>query len=120
MFLECRYYIHIFYAWLHVSDSQGHLHATHFFFMESTALCLLLPTVLVNVCPHYSQFWCFENVYSFFIFILRLFSVMCNICLLVRLSLILGLCYPCMPKCCIFVLTCPSECATPLVMSTLH
>jgi hypothetical protein len=40
--------------------------------MEPTALCSLMSIVLVDVRLHYSQFWYFENVCSFSIFVLRL------------------------------------------------
>jgi hypothetical protein len=67
MFSKCHQ--NIFYVLLHVSTSQGHLQVSHF--MEPTALCQLLSATLVDVC-HYSQFWYFENVCSFSVFVLRL------------------------------------------------
>jgi hypothetical protein len=34
--------------------------------MEPAALCSLMSILFVDVRPHYSQFWCFENISSFF------------------------------------------------------
>jgi hypothetical protein len=35
-------------------------------------MCSLMSKVFVGVPRHYSQFWCFEKVFSFSIFVLRL------------------------------------------------
>jgi hypothetical protein len=39
---------------------------------DSVALCQLTSVILDDVPRHYSQFWCFENVCTFPIFVSRL------------------------------------------------
>ena len=82
--------------------------------MESIALCQLMSIVLIDVHRH-SQFWCFEHVCSFSIFVFWLLSVTYNMFVSV-VSLILGL-SALMSKCCIFVLTCHSPGHVYLLLS---
>jgi hypothetical protein len=50
--------------------------------MKSTALCWLMSTVLIDVQLSFSQFWCFENVSSFSIFVLWLLGAPMSVPLL--------------------------------------
>jgi hypothetical protein len=59
----------IFYFWLYVSSSQGHLRAKHFDGAHCTVLAYVNSTI--DVCRHYPQFRYFENVCPFSI-LLRL------------------------------------------------